>query len=238
MGGGTPVREENRELLRKLGKVVYLRVTPETVYHRLKEDTTRPLLQCADPLGRIRQLMESRREAYEACADKIIDGDGLTVEEIADRIMEEMGKMKLLVINGPNLNFLGIREKSVYGTQDYEYLLELIRKKAESTGCDITVFQSNHEGAIIDRIQEAYFDGTEGIVINPGAYTHYSYAIRDALASITVPKVEIHISDITQREEFRKISVTAPVCDKQIYGQGLDGYLQAIDFIVGENGMV
>ena len=238
VGGGTPVREENRELLRKLGKVVYLRVTPETVYHRLKEDTTRPLLQCADPLGRIRQLMESRREAYEACADKIIDGDGLTVEEIADRIMEEMGKMKLLVINGPNLNFLGIREKSVYGTQDYEYLLELIRKKAESTGCDITVFQSNHEGAIIDRIQEAYFDGTEGIVINPGAYTHYSYAIRDALASITVPKVEIHISDITQREEFRKISVTAPVCDKQIYGQGLDGYLQAIDFIVGENGIV
>ncbi len=238
VGGGTPVREENRELLRKLGKVVYLRVTPETVYHRLKEDTTRPLLQCADPLGRIRQLMESRREAYEACADKIIDGDGLTVEEIADRIMEEMGKMKLLVINGPNLNFLGIREKSVYGTQDYEYLLELIRKKAESTGCDITVFQSNHEGAIIDRIQEAYFDGTEGIVINPGAYTHYSYAIRDALASITVPKVEIHISDITQREEFRKISVTAPVCDKQIYGQGLDGYLQAIHFIVGENGIV
>mgnify|MGYP003322299125 CR=1 FL=1 len=97
---------------------------------------------------------------------------------------------------------------------------------------DIEQFQSNHEGAIIDRIQEAYFDGTQGIVINPGAYTHYSYAIRDALASITVPKVEIHISDITKREEFRKISVTAPVCDKQIYGQGLDGYLQAIDFIV------
>lgn len=142
--------------------------------------------------------------------------------------------MKLLVINGPNLNFLGIREKSVYGNQDYQYLLDLIAKKAEESGCDIAVFQSNHEGAIIDKIQEAYFDGTEGIVINPGAYTHYSYAIRDALASITVPKVEIHISDITKREEFRKISVTAPACDKQIYGQGLNGYLQAIDFIINK----
>lgn len=140
--------------------------------------------------------------------------------------------MKLLVINGPNLNFLGIREKSVYGTQDYDYLLRMIAEKGEKEHCAIEVFQSNHEGAIIDRIQDSYFDGTEGIVINPGAFTHYSYAIRDALASIIVPKVEIHISDITKREEFRKVSVTAPVCDKQIYGQGLDGYLQAIDFIL------
>ena len=142
--------------------------------------------------------------------------------------------MKILVINGPNLNFLGIREKSIYGTQDYDYLLRMIEEKAKKTGNEIVTFQSNHEGAIIDRIQEAYFDGTEGIVINPGAYTHYSYAIRDALASIVVPKVEIHISDITNREEFRRISVTAPVCDKQIYGQGLDGYMQAIDFILNK----
>ena len=139
--------------------------------------------------------------------------------------------MKILVINGPNINFLGIREKSVYGNQDYDYLLSMIADKAKETGNEIEVFQSNHEGAIIDRIQDAYFDGTEGIVINPGAYTHYSYAIRDALASIEVPKCEIHISDITKREEFRKISVTAPVCDKQIYGQGLEGYLMAIDFV-------
>ncbi len=139
--------------------------------------------------------------------------------------------MKILVINGPNINFLGIREKSVYGTQDYAYLERMIREKACQDGHDITVFQSNHEGAIIDRIQEAYYDGTEGIVINPGAYTHYSYAIRDALASIPAPKVEVHISDITQREDFRKVSVTAPVCQKQIYGKGLPGYLDAIDFI-------
>lgn len=142
--------------------------------------------------------------------------------------------MKLLVINGPNLNFLGIREKGIYGTQDYKYLVDIIQNKAKEAGCEIECFQSNHEGAIIDKIQEAYFDGTEGIVINPGAYTHYSYAIRDALASIVVPKVEIHISDITQREEFRRISVTKEVCDHQIYGQGLDGYLMAIDYILSK----
>lgn len=232
VGGGTPVRAENRGLLKKIGKVIYLRVSPETVYERLKNDSTRPLLQCGDPLGRIRQLMEERREAYETCADIVIDADETDMESILKKIVEETEKMKLLVINGPNINFLGIREKSVYGTQDYQYLLDMIRKKGEETGSEITVFQSNHEGAIIDRIQEAYFDGTEGIVINPGAYTHYSYAIRDALASIQVPKVEIHISDITKREEFRKVSVTAPACDRQIYGKGLDGYLQAIDYIL------
>lgn len=138
--------------------------------------------------------------------------------------------MKILIINGPNLNFLGIREKNIYGTQDYDFLLNMIAEKGKECGCEIEVFQSNHEGAIIDRIQDAYFDGTEGLVINPGAYTHYSYAIHDALASITIPKVEVHISDITAREEFRKTSVTAPACDKQIYGHGLQGYLEAIDF--------
>ena len=140
--------------------------------------------------------------------------------------------MNILVMNGPNLNFLGIREKSVYGAEDYEFLLNLISEKGKKENCTISVFQSNHEGAIIDRIQEAYHDGTQGIVINPGAFTHYSYAIRDALASIPFPKVEIHISDITKREEFRKISVTAEVCNKQIYGHGLNGYLEAIDFLL------
>ena len=142
--------------------------------------------------------------------------------------------MKILVINGPNLNFLGIREKGIYGTQDYNYLVNMIQDRAREAGCEIECFQSNHGGAIIDRIQESYFDGTEGIVINPGAFTHYSYAIRDALASITVPKVEIHISDITKREEFRRVSVTKEVCDHQIYGHGLDGYLMAIDLVIAK----
>lgn len=140
--------------------------------------------------------------------------------------------MKVLVINGPNINFLGIREKSVYGTIDYDGLLEMIGKKGQECGCEIEVFQSNHEGAIIDRIQDSYFDKTEGIIINPGAYTHYSYAIRDALASVSVPKVEVHISDITKREEFRKTSVTKDACDYQIYGRGLEGYLEAVDFLL------
>jgi 3-dehydroquinate dehydratase-2 len=140
--------------------------------------------------------------------------------------------MKLLVINGPNLNFLGIREKGIYGTQDYSYLLKLIEDKAKEKKVEIEIFQSNIEGEIIDRLQKAYHDQVDGIVINPGAYTHYSYAIRDALASLTVPKVEVHISNIHQREEFRHTSVTAPVCTGQIAGLGLQGYLLAIDAII------
>ncbi len=141
--------------------------------------------------------------------------------------------MKILVINGPNLNFVGIREKAVYGDESYEHMMGVVEAYAKEKGCDISVFQSNHEGAIIDRIQEAYFDGTDGIVINPGAYTHYSYAIRDALSSVEkIKKIEVHLSDIKNREDFRSVSVTAEVCDEQIFGLGLDGYLRAIDSIL------
>lgn len=240
VGGGTPIREENRQLLQGLGTVFYLKASPESIYERIKHDKSRPLLQCENPMERIRDLLTKRDEYYENCADFILDTDALSMDEILEFIeVNKRGKkqgktMKLLVINGPNLNFLGIREKHIYGTQDYNYLLSMIENKAKETGHDISVFQSNHEGAIIDRIQEAYFDNTQGIIINPGAYTHYSYAIHDALASINIPKVEVHISDITKREAFRKISVIAPACDKQIYGQGLAGYLQAIDFIVNK----
>lgn len=141
-------------------------------------------------------------------------------------------EMRVLVINGPNLNFLGIREKGIYGTQDYNDLLHLLEEKAKQTGITIETFQSNCEGEIIDRIQKAYFDQVDGIVINPGAYTHYSYAIRDALASIVAPKIEVHISNIHQREEFRHTSVTAAVCTGQIAGLGLQGYLLAVDAIL------
>lgn len=400
VGGGLPVRAENRALMKEIGKVVYLRAKPETLYERVKDDAGRPLLQCDDPLQKIRELLDERKETYVAAADLIVDvddknygqilyeiekglrpgprfgrpegkegearaafegkegyarsGEGYPrlpfgVREGSDRAGEGYPRLpfggkegfnrkeggfaragfsrregygrpgadaregfhrygsdtkpgynryaaegkengglfaseskessgfldrkeegqsaegamqpaeaqtnaagsaaqqeggqrqsdnrerrlkKLLVINGPNLNFLGIREKGIYGTKDYNYLLDLIARKGIACRASIDVFQSNHEGAIIDRIQAAYFDGTEGIVINPGAYTHYSYAIRDALASITVPKVEVHISNIMEREEFRHVSVTAPACDKQIYGHGLDGYLEAIDFIL------
>ena len=140
---------------------------------------------------------------------------------------------KILVINGPNLNFLGIRETKVYGTESYNTLIQKIQKKAGELGLEAECWQSNHEGAIIDKLQEAYYDKSLiGVVINPGAYTHYSYAIHDALRSVFVPKVEVHISDIHSREEWRNTSVTAPACDKQIVGHGFDGYTEAMDWIM------
>ena len=137
--------------------------------------------------------------------------------------------MKVLVINGPNLNFLGIREKGIYGSESYEGLVERLKQKAEQDGFEIELFQNNSEGAIIDRIQQAYYDKVDGIVINPGAYAHYSIAIRDALASIEVPKIEVHISNVYKREEFRHTSVITPVCTGEILGLGLQGYFLAID---------
>lgn len=140
--------------------------------------------------------------------------------------------MKILVINGPNINFLGIREKGIYGNQDYAYLEKLINDKANELGVEVEVFQSNHEGAIIDKIQQAYYDKVDGIVINPGAFTHYSYAVRDALASVAdIPKIEVHISNVHTREEFRHTSVTVPVCNGQVLGLGLNGYLYAVQAI-------
>lgn len=143
--------------------------------------------------------------------------------------------MRILVINGPNLNFLGIREKSVYGDRDYAALLALIDRKADELNVKVETFQSNCEGEIIDRLQKAYYEKVDGVIINPAAYTHYSYAIRDALTSISVPKIEVHISNIHEREDFRHNSVTAPACDTQISGHGLEGYLMAMEAIVKLN---
>jgi len=141
--------------------------------------------------------------------------------------------MKLLVINGPNINFLGIREKGIYGSANYESLVKNIEEHAKKLDIEVEVFQSNHEGAIIDKIQEAFYAKIDGIVINPGAFTHYSYAIRDALASVEdIPKIEVHISNVHKREEFRHVSVTAPVCTGQVVGLGLKGYLYAMEAII------
>lgn len=139
--------------------------------------------------------------------------------------------MKFLVINGPNLNLLGQREPDIYGRQDYPALCAMVEDYAAAHGGSATCFQSNHEGAIIDAIQAA--QGVyDGIVINPGAYTHYSYAIHDALKAISVPAVEVHISDIHSREDFRKVSVTAPACVGQISGKGFPGYTMAMDTLM------
>ena len=141
--------------------------------------------------------------------------------------------MKLLVINGPNINFLGIREKGIYGSENYDTLVQSIEEHAQKLDIEVEIFQSNYEGAIIDKLQDAYYIKVDGIVINPGAFTHYSYAIRDALASLEdIPKIEVHISNVHKREEFRHISVTAPVCQGQVVGLGLKGYLYAMEALI------
>lgn len=140
-------------------------------------------------------------------------------------------EFKILVLNGPNLNFLGIREPEIYGNKTYQDLCEMIENKAKELNIDIDIFQSNHEGQLVDKIQEAYYNKINGIVINPAAYTHTSVAILDALKSVNIPTVEVHISDINQREEFRKYSYISLVAEKQIKGHGFNGYLEAIDYL-------
>lgn len=139
---------------------------------------------------------------------------------------------KILIINGPNLNFLGIREKGIYGNDDYNSVCKYIKEKFENEDVKIEILQSNSEGKIIDFLQSAYFNKVDGIVINPGAYTHYSYAILDAIKSVAIPTVEVHLSNIHEREEFRKISVTAPACIDQIYGKGKEGYVEAVEILL------
>lgn len=140
--------------------------------------------------------------------------------------------MNVLVIHGPNLNMLGHRNSAFYGNGTYEDLKQLITDHASKHDIHVEFFQSNHEGDIIDRIQKAYFEDPDGMIINAGAYSHYSYAIRDALEICSFPKIEVHISDVTDRESFRKNLVLSEVCDRTIYGKGFEGYEEALDFIL------
>lgn len=143
--------------------------------------------------------------------------------------------MKILVINGPNINMLGIREPGIYGKQSFTDLLALLDASAKRLGIEIEQYQSNHEGCIVDKIQEAY-GRFQGIVINPAAYTHTSVAILDALKSVSIPAVEVHISDVDSRETFRQISYPGLYCEKTIKGQGLNGYIQAIEYLYNRYG--
>ena len=140
--------------------------------------------------------------------------------------------MKLLVINGPNLNMLGIREPAIYGSGTYTELLDMIRAHAERRGAEVSFFQSNHEGALVDAIQQAYFDGVEGIILNPAAYTHTSVALLDALKAVAIPTVEVHVSDVAAREDFRQISYVRPACIATVTGRGFAGYLDAVDILL------
>ena len=140
--------------------------------------------------------------------------------------------MKILIINGPNINFLGIREPEIYGRGTYEELVSLIKKHAEERGVTVDFYQSNHEGDLVDAIQNAYFTHQDGIVINPAAYTHTSVAIADAVKAVGIPTVEVHISDVSKREDFRQVSFVRAAAKKTIMGQGFDGYLQAMDYLM------
>ncbi len=143
--------------------------------------------------------------------------------------------MKILVINGPNLNMLGIREPAIYGAENYDALCRMINESAEGHGIDVEIFQSNHEGDLVDKIQQAY--GTfDGIVINPAAYTHTSIALLDAVKAVGIPTVEVHISDVSRREEFRQISYIRQACIATISGHGLKGYIEAIELLMKEAG--
>lgn len=139
--------------------------------------------------------------------------------------------MKILIINGPNINMLGIREKNIYGNNSYDDLVNLINKIADENDIELDLYQSNHEGCLIDKIQEAYYKKYDGIIINPAAYTHTSIAILDALVSVCIPTVEVHISDIKKREDFRKESFITKACRKTIIGRGIDGYKEAVFFL-------
>ena len=134
---------------------------------------------------------------------------------------------KILVINGPNLNMLGIREPDIYGSSTYQYLQRMI-----SRGVEVSFFQSNHEGALVDAIQQAYYDGVDGIVLNPAAYTHTSVALCDAVKAVAIPTVEVHISDVTQREDFRQVSYVRSACVATVMGKGFAGYLEAMDLLL------
>ncbi len=134
----------------------------------------------------------------------------------------------ILILNGPNINFTGLREKGVYGSQTFDDLTKMIQAEADQLGCQVRFVQSNHEGALIDAIQQAYLDHLDGIVFNPGGYTHTSVALHDAIASVPIPTIEVHMSNIHARESFRHVSMTASACRGQIVGFGFRGYLMAL----------
>ncbi len=139
--------------------------------------------------------------------------------------------MKFLILNGPNINMLGIREPEIYGRQSYEDLVNLIKKHAAKIGVEVEFYQSNHEGDLVDAIQKAYFDHIDGIVFNPAAYTHTSVAIADAVKGVGLPTVEVHISEVSKREDFRQISYIRDVACLTVTGMGFDGYLKALDHL-------
>lgn len=232
-GGGMIGKEENISCLKKTGTIIYLQASPECIYKNLEGDHSRPLLQVEDRKQVIKDLLAQRENAYSKAADIRISVDDYEASDIAIQIEEHLQKRnhkkEIWVLHGVNLNFLGIREPGVYGHQTLDEMNAKICQYGAQRNVFIRTYQSNHEGDLVDQLQQAHHQGIDGIIMNPGAFTHYSYGLRDAVGSISVPVVEVHLSNIHQRESFRHHSVTAPVCIGQICGFGVQGYLLAID---------
>lgn len=223
-GGGAVLWSENRAAMRRTGWVCQLRRKPEDL-----PTTGRPLSQA----GKLEEMERLRGPLYGAAADRQIENDNCP-EETAGRIWRNfMGseKKRILVINGPNMNLLGIRQPEIYGNTDYVDLENLITAEAQRLGVEVSFFQSNHEGDLVDAIQQAYFDKVDGILINPGAYTHTSIALLDAVKSVGIPTVEVHISDPEKREAFRHVSYIREACVGSIRGHGVQGYLEGLKLL-------
>ena len=237
LGGGTVIQPVNARLLIQHGaRVIWLDISADQAFKRLRVDHTRPLLEKAgsdaEKKELISQMLTQRRPLYQKVAYQIEDVNTMGAEEKAQEMAQrelngqtdETIRWNIWVINGPNLNFLGIREPAVYGTQNYQALIRYVKEEGKKLGMDVRCLQSNHEGDLVDWLQDAYIQGVDGIVINPGALTHYSYTLRDAIASVQIPTVEVHLSEILKRESFRHISVTKEVCIDQISGLGFGSY--------------
>ena len=220
-GGGAVLWSENRGAMRRTGRVYRLR-------RRLEDLPTqgRPLSQA----GKLEEMERVRGPLYDAASDRHVWNE-TDPEDAAREIWRDftaMEQKKILVINGPNMNLLGIRQPEIYGRATYQNLKGLISAEADKLGVKASFFQSNHEGALVDAIQGAYFDGMDGIVINPAAYTHTSVALLDAVKAVGIPTVEVHVSDPDSREEFRHVSYIRQACIATIRGHGLEGYLEAL----------
>lgn len=229
-GGGCVTVEKNRDILRQNSVVVLIN-------RSLSELATsdRPLSKDPETL---RKMYQTRNPLYKSFSDVSVDNSE-SAEKTAEDAIQSVGeflsrKKRILVINGPNLNLLGVREPEVYGSETYEDLKKRIYARAEILNAEVEIFQSNGEGAIIDKIHEAFLEKkTDGIVINPAGYTHTSVAILDALKAVKIPTVEVHISDISSREDFRKFSYVSLVAQKTVCGKGFAGYEEALTYLCG-----
>ena len=229
VGGGAVTRPCNIDALKANGKVFFIDRSPELISPSPKEPLSSSRLA-------LMALFGQRYSVYRDLADIKIDGDE-SIKDVADTIVlkfrrfGEDGKIKLLVINGPNINLLGIREPDIYGRETYSDLCRRIEEHAERRGVKLEIYQSNHEGDIVDKIQQS-LGNVDGIIINPAAYTHTSIAIPDAIKGVGIPTIEVHLSHVDEREEYRRVNFIREACFDVIAGKGGDGYIEAIDKMV------